>query len=85
MKKEITINLEFWSVENTGWSGGVSWFATGGTEMNPLRFRTEQEATDFALRNKKHYNDPQMLWRTVHTLIEKTKSKRVTTEKYNEV
>jgi len=28
-----TKTLEFWTVENTGWSGGISWFKTGGTEI----------------------------------------------------
>ena len=83
--KEITINLEFWTVQNTGWSGGVSWFATGGTDANPLRFRLKEEAMTYALDRKERYSDPEMLWRLVHTLVEKTKSKKVTTETYHEV
>jgi hypothetical protein len=37
----------YYSVENTGWSGGVSWFETGGTHMNPLRFNSYNEAVDY--------------------------------------
>ena len=34
--------IEWWEVENTGWSGGVSWFRTGGTNGDPRRFETCQ-------------------------------------------
>lgn len=74
--------LDYYTVENTGWSGGISWFSTGGTEMNPLRFKTEAEATDYALEKQAELNDPNTLWRVVHTTVEREENRRVTIEQW---
>jgi hypothetical protein len=71
--------IEFYTVENTGWSGGISWFTTGGTDMNPRRFNTNEEATVYATRSQELMNDPNTLWRIVHTIIERTENKEVLT------
>jgi hypothetical protein len=79
-----TKTLEYWTVENTGWSGGISWFKTGGSEANPLRFKTFDTAHEFAVRNKNKFDDPDQLWRVVYTKIERSDpNKRVTTEEYH--
>jgi len=75
----ITTMIEFYTVENTGWSGGISWFAYGGTVTNPHRFNTNEEATVYATRSKELMNDPNTLWRIVHTIIERTENKEVAT------
>jgi hypothetical protein len=75
-------NLEYYAVENTGWSGGVSWFKTGGTEANPLRYNTFDEALDFVTRMKKEYDSPSTLWRIVWVTVVRTETSRVTVENY---
>ena len=75
-------NLEYYAVENTGWSGGVSWFKTGGTEANPLRFNTFDEALEFAVRQKKELDDAPTLWRIVWVTVVRTETSRVTVENY---
>ena len=77
--------IEWWEVENTGWSGGVSWFRTGGTNGDPRRFETEKEAKDYALRRKAELNSPDTKWRYVHTTLEREDNKSVTTEVWTEV
>lgn len=74
--------IEFWTVENTGWSGGVSWFKIGGTDANPLRFNTYTPALDYATESKIELNEPATLWRVVHTTIERTVDGEVITRKY---
>ncbi len=74
--------IEFWSVENTGWSGGVSWFTTGGTEMNPLRFDNKFDAFKYASECKNELDQETTLWRVVHTTIEREEFKETTTRKW---
>lgn len=75
--------IEFWTIENTGWSGGISWFHTGGTVMNPLRFKTDTPAIDYGERAKADLNQDTILWRIVHTTIERTDNSEVTTRTWN--
>lgn len=77
--------IEFWTVENTGWSGGVSWFKTGGTDANPLRFMTYTPALDYATRRKNKLNQPATLWRIVHTTIVREKNKEVITREWQQI
>jgi hypothetical protein len=72
--------LIYWTVENTGWSGGVSWFKTGGTEANPLRFNSPDAAFEYALNKKGQLNDPDTLWRVVHTKVVTEENSQVTTK-----
>jgi len=81
----ITITIQFWSVENTGWSGGISWFHIGGTETNPLRFKSFDEAKTFAVRYRDQLEDPSIKWRIVRTIIEKYPSKEITTRVWEEL
>lgn len=69
--------LEYYTVENTGWSGGISWFLVGG-EMTPLRFKTEASATAYALEEKEELDDPDTLWRVVHTTVDRSENREVT-------
>jgi len=77
--------LEWWTVENTGWTNGQSWFQIGGTEMNPYRAKTEQEAIEYINREKKSLNDPATKWRYVHVTLEREGNKKVTTEVWTEL
>lgn len=72
--------IDFWKVQNTGWSGGISWFDTGGSAANPLRFDNQGAAESYA--NGAQWGDPSVRWRLVHTSIETTDTKRVTTEEF---
>lgn len=75
-------NLDYYTVENTGWSGKISWFRTGGSDMHPLRFKTEASATDYALERQAELNDPDTLWRVVHTTVEREENREVTTREW---
>ena len=46
-------NIEFWTVENTGWSNKISWFPSGGSFGNPLRFDTFEKASTYAKKTRK--------------------------------
>lgn len=77
--------LEYYTVENTGWSGGISWFTTGGSRANPLRFKTKSDAEVYATHMKEALNDPDTKWRIVHTIIKREETKEITTRQWNEV
>ncbi len=72
--------IEYWKIQNTGWSGGVSWFDHGGSASNPLRFG--DEATAVACAHKAQWGDESVFWRVVHVRIERFDNKRVTTEEW---
>ena len=77
--------LEWWEVENTGWSNGTSWFSTGARSADPRRFDSKQEAIDFALRRKQDLDDPKTKWRYIHVTLEQEGNKTVTTEVWEEI
>ena len=77
--------IEFWTVENTGWSGGTSWFHRGGTEMNPTRFKTFDKALQYAIKEKKEFNQDTTKWRVVRTTYERFENKEVRTKEWREV
>lgn len=68
--------IEFWSVENTGWSGGISWF------RDEQRFDSKYEALEDAFRRKKELNQDTTLWRIVHTTIERKDNKEIITREW---
>lgn len=66
--------IEFWSIENTGWSGGISWF------RDEQRFDSKQQALDIATLRKEELNQQDTtLWRIVHTTIQRQDNKEITT------
>jgi hypothetical protein len=75
--------IQFWTIENTGWSGGISWFHSGGTDMNPLRFKTYASAVEYGKKSMKELNQDTTLWRIVQTTIERTDNREVTTREWN--
>ena len=72
--------VEWWDVENTGYSGGISWFKSGSADFN-----TEETAREYALKQKQYLNDPNTKWRYVHTTLEREGNKSVTTKVWTEV
>jgi hypothetical protein len=74
--------IEFWTVEDTGWSNGVSWFKTAGTDSNPLRFESYKAALSYALDKKERFDQPATKWRVVHTTIDRTESSEVITREW---
>jgi len=73
----------YYSVENTGWSGGISWFESGGSLMNPLRFSTEQEAVKYIAKQSKELNDSSVLWRSVkHEFIRNMQGDKCTSDSH---
>lgn len=76
--------MEWWRVENTGWSNGQSWFTSGGTDANPYRAGSEQEAIEYITQQKKSWNDDAIKWRYVHVTLEREDNKSVTTEIWTE-
>ena len=75
--------LEYWYVENTGWSTGHSWFRSGGNDMNPYRAKSADEAIEYIKENR--WDDPSVKWRYVHLTLEREDNKSVTTEVWTEV
>lgn len=78
-------NLEYYTVENTGWSGGISWFKTGGTDANPLRFKTEADATTYALERQAELNQSTTFWRVIRTTVEREQNREVVTKTWTEL
>ena len=76
--------LEYWKVQDTGWSGGVSWFDNGSSSREPLRFPDEASAQAYVQRVGVR-GDPHTLWRIVHVHIEDFECKQVTTETWTPV
>lgn len=56
--------IEFLEVQNTGWSGGTSWFT-----VNPIRLKSQEEALAYISRRR----DPnqETLWRIVWVTIDR--------------
>ena len=77
--------IEWWRVENTGWSNGTSWFASGGTETNPYRATSLKEATEYASQQQASWSDPAVKWRVVHVTLEREDNRSVTTEVWTEL
>ena len=70
--------LEFWTVENTGWSGGISWF------KGDTRFSTFDSAMEYA-KEKKRFSHENTCWRVVHHKILRDSDERVSIEKFIKV
>lgn len=78
-------SIEYWTVENSGWSNGTSWFKTGGTDANPLRFNSHKEAVEYAKDFKAEWDDPTVLWRVVYNHFERFDNKEIKTRIFNEI
>lgn len=72
--------FEYWKVQNTGYSNGVSWFDTGGTEVRPARFESEAAARQFLITNR--WGGAEVKWRLVHVVVATTEDTRITSERY---
>jgi len=72
--------VEYWKVQNTGYSGGVSWFDSCGSTMQQLRFESEKAAKQYLVANR--WGGADVLWRLVHVVMATTESERVTTERF---
>lgn len=72
--------VEYWIVQNTGYSAGVSWFVTRAPGREPERFESETTARKFYRAN--HWGDKDVKWRLVHVHIASTPDQRVTTERF---
>ena len=77
--------VEWWKVQNTGWSNGHSWFDCGTSLHDPYRASSEQEAIAYITQQKKSWNEPTMKWRYVHVTLEREDNKSITTEIWTEV
>lgn len=72
--------LEWYEVENTGWSGGISWFSCGGGSRDALRFSTPKEAIDYI--NQTRWDDLSVLWRYVHVTFKRNGNKEIRTREW---
>ncbi len=77
--------LEWWRVENTGWSNGRSWFTSGGTDAHPWRAKSEAEAIEYINDRRKSWDDPVVKWRIVHVTLQREDNKSITTEIWTEI
>lgn len=62
----------YYEAQNTGWSGGISWFVTGDVGRDPPRFKTKKEAIEHNRRARQSWNDPDVKWRVVKKHIVET-------------
>lgn len=77
--------LEWWRVENTGWSGGHSWFSVDENRYEARRFESSKEAIAYINREKKSLKDASIKWRYVHVTLERTGNTSITTETWTEI
>lgn len=77
MIKQIE-KIEFYSIEDTGWSDGASWFNDGP------RYPNFDEAYKEAIHKRDHTSSF-MLFRINHTEIFKEANRTITIETYTEV
>lgn len=75
--------LEWWRVENTGWSNGQSWFTVDINQYESRRFKSSAEAIQYIQETR--WDDPAVKWRYVHVTLEREDNKTVTTEIWTEV
>ena len=73
------MKIEYWKIQNTGWTGGRSWF-----DMD-YRLDTELEAKRVIKSKKAYFKDDAIKWRYVHVTIEWDHDKTVTTERFSDV
>lgn len=71
--------IEFYSVEDTGWSDGASWFS------DSVRYPNFEEAFEVATHRKNHGLSRDMLHRIVHTEIIREATRTITIETYTKV
>ena len=61
--------LTYFTVQNTGWSNGVSWFdMTNGRDT--IRFKTRDEALTYI--QDKHWGDDDVKWRILDHEVDRT-------------
>ena len=78
--------MEWWRVENTGWSNGTSWFESGGTRTHPFRAKSQEEAILYIESSKKLYGaDSATKWRYVHVTVQRKENQSITTEVWTEI
>ncbi len=74
--------MEWWRVENTGWSNGTSWFpTTRGQDI--CRFESHADALRHIVANR--YEGHPVKWRIVHVTLERLENKSITTEVWEEI
>lgn len=74
MKKRASYTKEYswYEPQNTGWSGGTSWFTTGVTKYNISHYETYEEAKKVNDAHREWNPDPSIKRRVIHvTKIEK--------------
>jgi hypothetical protein len=58
---------EYWTAENTGWSGGSSWFPCERDGRIPVTYKSEDEACEaIAVFRKSHGKGQNMRYRIGH-------------------
>ena len=71
-KPQYTKENSWYEPQNTGWSGGVSWFLTGRTKYNVSHYETYEAAKKVNDEYRQWNPDPQIKYRVVQvTQIEK--------------
>lgn len=77
--------IEYWTVQNTGWSDGLSWFNIGGSNINPFRHSSAADAISYIETGKIRAKDDSIKWRYTHTTVDQCDNKVVTTAVWTEV
>jgi hypothetical protein len=77
--------IEYWTVQYTGWSGGISWFEYSGSHINPHRYSSAAQAIENIEYGKTLIKDDSTKWRYTHTTVDQCDNKVVTTTLWTEV
>lgn len=72
--------VEYWIVQSTGYSAGVSWFDARIPGREPVRFDSESAAR--AAYAAMHWGGKEVKWRLVRVQVASTPDQRVTTERF---
>lgn len=75
----MTKFLEWWEVETTSWSGGISWFP------NTTRYESAEVAAKKIESAKKYSGDTAIKYRYVHVTVQRELSKETITREYTQL
>jgi len=75
--------VEYYTVENTGWSGGVSWFPSKRNQCDEWRFDTRDEAMEYIRTHR--WDDDSVMWRMTFVTYAADDEGYVETVKYIKV
>jgi hypothetical protein len=65
IRESYTKEYSWYEPQNTGWSGGNSWFTTGETKYNVSHYETYEQAKKVNDAHKEWNPDPSIKYRVI--------------------